>query len=62
MKDGQSEASSDEFKVAQVIRVDTRSWVNLEGVVVMGGVFKQSIARIEDLVGEEEEPLSACGD
>lgn len=40
MKDRKSQASPDEFEVRQMIRVDTRSRINLEGIVVMGGVLE----------------------
>lgn len=44
-----------------MIRVDFRGWVDLERVIVFVGVFKQAVHRVEHLVGELEEPLSAKG-
>jgi len=40
-----------------VLGVDVRVWVDLEGVVVDGGVLEQAVERVEHLVGEKEEEL-----
>jgi len=40
MEDAQTETPSNELEVVQVLRIDTRSGVDLEGIVVVGGVFE----------------------
>ena len=61
MKDCEPEASANKLEVAQMIRIDARGGIDLERVIIMGGIFKETIAWIEDLVREKEEPFSAGG-
>jgi hypothetical protein len=39
--------------------------INLQGVIIVGGVFEETVERIEHFVGEEEEEftvkISICG-
>ena len=49
--------SPDELEVVEVVGVDVGGRVDLQGVVVLVGVLKQTIHRIEDLMGHGEEPL-----
>jgi len=35
-----TETATDELEVVQMLRVDTRSGINLKGVVIVGGVFE----------------------
>ena len=58
MEDGQPQDTTDELEVAQMVRVDPGSGVDLQRVVVVSRVLEQPVARIEDLVRDEEEPFS----
>lgn len=49
--------ASDEAEVFEVVWVDGRSWVDLQAVVVLTGVFKQAVHGVQHLVGHQEEPL-----
>ena len=40
MENAQTKAPSDELEVVQMLGIDTRSRVDLEGIVVVGGVFE----------------------
>ena len=40
MENAQTKTPSDELEVVQMLGIDTRSWVDLEGIVVVGGVFE----------------------
>lgn len=50
MEDTKSKASSDELEVVQMLRVNTRRRVDLQGIVVVGGVFEQAIEGVEHLM------------
>ena len=51
--------ASDEAEVREVVWVDGGSWVDLQTVVVLAGVFEQTVHGVQDLVGQQEEPLPA---
>ena len=55
---GQAEHTSDELEVLEVFRVHARGRVNLEGIIVVGRVLEQAVARVEHFVGEKEEPFA----
>lgn len=40
MEDGQTNHPTDKFEVVEMFRVDPRMRIDLQGVVVMGGVLK----------------------
>lgn len=40
-------------------RVDSRVWINLQGVDVIAGVLEQAIVWVQHLVRQQIEPLSA---
>lgn len=42
-----------------MVGVDGGGRVDLQTVVVLAGVFKQTVHRVQDLVGQQEEPLPA---
>ena len=50
MENGEAKATADELKVVQVFGIDTRCWVDLKGIVVVGGVLKQTVEWIEHFV------------
>ncbi len=51
--------STDESEVHEMIRVDGRGRVNLQAIVVVVGIFKQTVHRVQDLVWQVKEPLPA---
>ena len=54
-----SNESPDELEIMQMVRIDIGGRVYLETVVVLVGVLEKTVHRIQNFVGEEEEPLSA---
>lgn len=40
VEDAQAETPSNELEVVQMLGIDTRSGIDLEGIVVVGGVFE----------------------
>lgn len=51
--------ASDEAEVGQVVGIDGGCWVDLQTVVALAGVFKQTVHGVQHLVRQEEEPLPA---
>lgn len=49
--------ASDEAEVGEVVGVDGGRRVDLQTVVVLAGVLEQTVHGVEDLVGQQEEPL-----
>jgi len=58
MENRQSDNSPDKFEVVEVFRVDTRVRVDLKSVVVVSGVFEQTIERVEHFMRQEEEEFA----
>lgn len=58
MENGQTNDPTNEFEVVQMLRVDTRVRVDLEGIVIVGRVFKQAVEGIEHFVRKEEKELA----
>lgn len=57
VEDAEAQAPTNELEVVQVLGVDARRRVDLERVVVVRGVLKQTVEGVEHLVGEQEEEL-----
>lgn len=47
----------DEAEVREVVGVDGGGRVDLQTVVVLAGVFEQTVHGVQHLVGQQEEPL-----
>jgi hypothetical protein len=58
VENGQTNDPTNEFEVVQMLWVDTRVRVDLEGIVIVGGVFKQAVEGIEHFVRKEEKELA----
>jgi hypothetical protein len=59
VENGQTDHAADEFKVAEMLGVDAGVRVDLESIIVVGGVFEKAVERVEHFVGEQEEEFSA---
>lgn len=58
MEDGQTDYPPNELEVVKMLRVDPRVRVDLEGIIVVSGVFEETIEGIEHFVGQKEEKFS----
>ena len=58
VEDAETQAATDELEVVQVLGVDAGRRVDLEGVVVVRRVLKQTVEGVEHLVREHEEEFS----
>ena len=47
-----------EAEVGEVVRVDSRGRVDLQTVVALTGVLKQTVHGVQHFMGQQEEPLS----
>jgi hypothetical protein len=50
MEDTQTQAPTDKLEVVQMLGVDTRGGIDLEGIVIMGGIFEKTVEGIEHLM------------
>merc|ERR1712230_9234 len=51
VEDGQTDHASNKLEVAKVLRVNSRVRVDLQGIVVVGGILKETIEGVKHLVG-----------
>ena len=58
MEDSQTQASTYKLEVVQMLGVDARGRIDLEGIVIMSGIFKETVEGIEHFMGQEEEEFS----
>ena len=58
VENSETDDASDELEVVQMFGVDAGVRVDLEGVVVVGGVFEEAVKGIEHLVREQEEEFT----
>jgi hypothetical protein len=58
VENGKTDNTSDELEVVQMFRVNAGVRVDLQGVVVVCGVFEKTVERIEHLVRKQEEEFS----
>lgn len=58
VENGQTYNTPDELEVVQMFRVDTRVRVDLESVVVVRRVLKQTVEGVEHLMRQQEEEFS----
>ena len=58
MEDTETDDSSDELEVVQVLGIDSGVGVDLECVVVVGRVLEETVEGVEHFVRQEEEELS----
>jgi len=50
MEDGETNDAADELEVTEMVWVDSRCRIDLQGIIVVRRVLEQSVTRVEDLV------------
>lgn len=58
MENSKTDYTANEFEVIEMLWVDSRVGVDLESVVVVGGVLEQTVEGVEHFVRQEEEEFS----
>ena len=59
VEDTKANTTPDKLEIVEMFWVDSRCRIDLEGVVIVRGVFEQTVERVEHFVREEEEEFSA---
>lgn len=57
MEDAEPKTPTNELEVVEMLWVNTRRWVNLQGIVVVRRVFEQAVEWVEHFMREQEEEL-----
>lgn len=58
MEDSQTDHSADELEVIEMLRVHARVGINLQGIIIVGGIFKETVEWIEHFMREKEEEFT----
>lgn len=58
VEDSQTNHSADELEVIEMLGVHARVRINLQGIIIVGRVFEETVERIEHFVREEEEEFT----
>ena len=54
----QTNNTADKLEIVEMLGVNSRVGINLQGVIIVGGVFEETVEGIEHFVGEEEEKFT----
>jgi hypothetical protein len=58
MENSQTDHSADELEVIEMLGVHARVGINLQSIIIVGGVFEETVEGIEHFVGEKEEEFT----
>lgn len=58
MEDGQAHHATNKFEVIQMLRVHTRVRVDLQGIIIVGGVFEETVEGVKHFMRKEEEEFT----
>lgn len=58
MEDSKTNHSADELEVIEMLGVHARVGINLQGIIIVGRVFEETVEGIEHFVREEEEEFT----
>lgn len=58
VEDSQTNHSADELEVIEMLGVHARVGINLQGIIIVGRVFEETVERVEHFVREEEEEFT----
>ena len=58
MEDGQADNTADKLEVIEVLWVDTRMGINLQGIIIVGGVFEKAVEGVEHFVRQKKEEFT----
>ena len=58
VENGQTNNASDEFEIVEMLGINARVRVDLQGVVVVGGVFEEAVEGVEHFMRKQEEELA----
>ena len=58
MENGQSHHTTNKFEIIQMLRVHTRVRVDLQGIIIVGGVFEETVEGVKHFMRKEEEEFT----
>lgn len=58
MENCQTDNTTDELEVVEMLGVDTRVGINLQGIIIVGGVFEKAVEWIEHFVRKKEKEFT----
>lgn len=59
VENSKADDPANELEVVEMLRVDPRVGINLQGIIIVRGVFEETVEGIEHFVGEKEEEFTA---
>jgi len=59
VEDSKADYPANELEVVEMLRVDPGVGINLQGIIIVRGVFEETVEGIEHFVREEEEEFTA---
>lgn len=60
VEDRQANNAADKLEVVQMFWINAGMRIGLQGIIIVGGIFEETVERIEHFVGEEEEKLAVA--
>ena len=58
MENRQTDNATDELEVVEMLRVDARVGINLQGIIIVGGVFEKAVEWVEHFVRKKEKEFT----
>lgn len=58
MEDRKTDNTADELEVIEMLRVDTGVRINLQGIIIMGGIFEKAVEGVEHFVRQKEKEFT----
>jgi hypothetical protein len=58
MEDRKADNTADELEVIEMLGVDARVRINLQGIIIVGGVFEKAVEGVEHFVREKEKEFT----
>ena len=59
MENGKTNDPTNEFEVVEVFGIDSGMWIDLKSIIIVSGVFEETIERVEHFVRQQEKELAA---
>lgn len=60
MEDRQANHTANKFEVVQMLWINAGMRIGLQGIIIMSGIFEETVERIEHFVGEKEEKFTVA--
>ena len=61
MENSQTNYTPNKLEIIEMFRIDAGVGIDLEGIIVVSGIFEEAVKRIKHFVGKQEKKFSVCG-